>query len=248
MLHACSLSFWVMTFLSSATKGQHGHPGQKVLEYLAQLQQQNALLKEALALSQKENALQQDLIARLEAQSVQQQEQITQLQEKVEALEAEIRRLKNLPPKPDIKPNTKPPDDSDDSPGDPPAADQSDETDPEGVPKRKVSKPDERTRNQRKPPPKAPPEKSISVPVCDVPPGSIWNGTTAFHVQDLELKATSVEYLLEQWITPDGTTITAKPRPACMGTIMGRHYKPAFFISISVAPLPNPSCWNGFGI
>ena len=30
------------------------------------------------------------------------------------------------------------------------------------------------------------------------------------------------------------------PRPACMGTIMGRHYKPAFFINISVAVLPNP--------
>ena len=183
-----------MNSLSSVTNAQHGHPGQKVLEYLAQLQQQNALLKGALALSQKEND-------KLGAQSVQLQEQIIQLQEKAEALEAEIRRLKKLPPKPDIKPNTKPPDDSDDSPGDPPATDQGDEADPDDVPRHKVSKPDERTRNQRKqppkPPPKPPPEKSISVPACNVPPGSTWNGTTAFHVQDLVIKATSVEYLLE---------------------------------------------------
>ncbi len=71
------------------------HSGQKVLEYLAQLQRHNALLRESLALPQKENVLQQ--------------EQITQLKEVVEALEAEIRRLKKLPPKPDIKPITKPP-------------------------------------------------------------------------------------------------------------------------------------------
>ena len=120
-----------MNLLSSVSNTQHDHPGQKILEYLAQLQQHNALLKEslalsqkalaqsreALALSQKENALQQELIAKLQAQDAQQQEQITQLQEKVEVPEAEIRCLKKLPPKPDIKPNTRSPDDSDDSPG-----------------------------------------------------------------------------------------------------------------------------------
>ena len=201
----------------------------KSWEYLAQLQQHNALLKESLALTQKalallqkENALQQEIIARLQAQDVQQQEQTIQLQEEVEALKAEIRRLKKLPPKPDIKPNSKPPDDSDDSPSDLPATGQSDEADPDGVPKHKVSKPDESTRKQRKQPPKPPPEKSIPVPACDVPPGSTWNGTTPFHVQDLELKATSVEYLLAQWITPDGRTITAKP-PA---SLHGHHYGP----------------------
>ncbi len=214
---------------SSVISDRHGHSGQKVLAHLAQLQQQNALLKESLALSQRENALQQELITKLQAQHTQQQKQITQqqeqivqLQEKVEALEAEIRRLKKLPPKPDIKPNTKPPDDSDDSPGDPPAADQIDEADPDGVPKHKVGKPDERTRNQRKEPPKPPPEKSIPVSACDIPPGSTRNGFTPFHVQDLELKATSIEYLLEQWITSDGKTITAK-LPA---SFHGHHYGP----------------------
>ena len=58
-----------MNFLFPVT---NDHSGQKVLEYLAELQQHNALLKESLALSQKENALQQELTTEL-------QEQITQL-------------------------------------------------------------------------------------------------------------------------------------------------------------------------
>ncbi|WP_067518354.1 IS66 family transposase [Endozoicomonas ascidiicola] len=211
-----------MNFLSSSTNVELTHSGKKILEYLAQLQQQNALLQESLALTQKENALQQELISKLQEQHVQQQELITQLQGKVGALEAEIRRLKKLPPKPDIKPNSKPTDDSDDSSDDPPATDQNDEADPDSVPKRKVSKPDERTRKQRKQPPKPPPEKSIPVPAIDVPSGSTWNGTTPYHVQDLLLKATCVEYRLEQWITPDGKTITAKP-PA---SLHGHHYGP----------------------
>ncbi|UYM17692.1 DUF1601 domain-containing protein [Endozoicomonas euniceicola] len=43
-----------MNFPSSVTNAQHGYPGQKVLEYLAQLQQQNAWLKQPLDWSQKE--------------------------------------------------------------------------------------------------------------------------------------------------------------------------------------------------
>ncbi|UYM17702.1 DUF1601 domain-containing protein [Endozoicomonas euniceicola] len=43
-----------MNFPSSVTNAQHGYPGQKVLEYLAQLQQQNAWLKQPLGWSQKE--------------------------------------------------------------------------------------------------------------------------------------------------------------------------------------------------
>ncbi|UYM17700.1 DUF1601 domain-containing protein [Endozoicomonas euniceicola] len=43
-----------MNFPSSVTNAQHGYPGQKVLEYLVQLQQQNAWLKQPLDWSQKE--------------------------------------------------------------------------------------------------------------------------------------------------------------------------------------------------
>ena len=48
-------------------------------------------------------------VTQQQEQITRQQEQIIQLQGQVEALEAEICRLKKLPPKPDIKPNTKPP-------------------------------------------------------------------------------------------------------------------------------------------
>ena len=130
-----------MNPLSSVSNTQHDHPGQKILEYLAQLQQHNALLRESLALSQKALAQSRETLALSQKENALQQEQITQLQEKVEVPEAEIRRLRQLPPKPDIKPNTRLPDDSDDSPGDPPAIDQTDEADPDGVPKHKVSKP-----------------------------------------------------------------------------------------------------------
>ncbi|UYM17687.1 DUF1601 domain-containing protein [Endozoicomonas euniceicola] len=43
-----------MNFSSSVTNAQHGYPDQKVLEYLAQLQQRNAWLKQPLDWSQKE--------------------------------------------------------------------------------------------------------------------------------------------------------------------------------------------------
>ena len=36
------------------------------------------------------------------------------------------------------------------------------------------------------------------------------------------IKATSVEYFLDQWITPDGKTVTAKP-PV---NLRGHHYGP----------------------
>ena len=153
----------------------------------------------------------------------QQQEQIIQLNALVEALEAEIRRLKKLPAKPDIKPNTKPPDDDPESHDDEESAtENNDGGNSDASHKRKVKKPNEKTRKQRKQPPKPPAEDSISIAVTDVPQGSTWNGTTPFHVQELTIQTSSFEYLLEQWMTPDGQTITAKP-PA---DLQGHHYGP----------------------
>lgn len=153
----------------------------------------------------------------------QQQEQIIQLKEQIELLEAEIRRLKKLPARPDIKPNTKPPDDDTGSPdGDPSAPEGNDGASPDTSSKQKVKKPNERTRKQRKQPRKPAAEKSIPIAATDVPEGSIRNGTTPFHVQELVIQTSSIEYLLEQWVTPDGQTITAKP-PA---SLHGHHYGP----------------------
>lgn len=153
----------------------------------------------------------------------QQQEQIIQLKEQIKLLEAEIRRLKKLPAKPDIKPNTKPPDDDAGSPdGDPSAPEGNDGASPDTTSKQKVKKPNEKTRKQRKQPRKPSAEKSIPIAATDVPEGSIRNGTTPFHVQELTIQTSSIEYLLEQWVTPDGQTITAKP-PA---SLHGHHYGP----------------------
>ena len=152
------------------------------------------------------------------------QEQLIQQKELIETLEAEIRRLKNLPAKPDIKPNKKPSDDegSENPEGKDLATTDSGKPDSDASQKRKVEKPNERTRKQRKQPPAPPAEESISIAATDVPQGSTWNGTTPFHVQELTIQASSLEYLLEQWISPDGQTITAKP-PA---DLQGHHYGP----------------------
>ena len=126
----------------------------------------------------------------------QQQEQIIQLKEQIELLEAEIRRLKKLPVKPDIKPNTKPPDDdTDSSDGGPSTPEGDDGASPENSSKHKVKKPNEKTRKQRKQPRKPSVEKSIPIAATDVPQGSIRNGTTPFHVQELTIQTCSIEYL-----------------------------------------------------
>ena len=97
----------------------------------------------------------EDLSPSLLEYIVKQQELITQQQARIEVLEAEIIRLKKLNPKPNIKPNTKPPDDSDSD--DPPDSSDSASTDSTGnndAPSRKseVDKPDDSTRKKRSQP------------------------------------------------------------------------------------------------
>ena len=142
-----------MNFPASVTNTQHDHPGQKVLEYLAQLQQHNALLKASLALSQKALARSQKALALSQKENTLQQELITRLQ--INASNHPSHLLKRA---------------------------------------------------------------YLSRPVMFLRglPGM------AFHVQDLVIKPTSVEYLLDQWITPDGKTVTDRP-PA---RLHGHHYGP----------------------
>ena len=157
-----------------------------------------------------------NLVAQQQEQISQQQGQIAKLQALVEALQAEIRRLKKLPPKPDIKPNTKPKDD--DKKGDNGSDD--DNEPPDNLGTRKVEKPGERTRKSRQPPDKPATEKIITVEVPDVPPGSTPNGFSSYSVQELTIQAITVEYHLQQWLMPDGQTITAKPPES----LNGHHY------------------------
>ena len=159
------------------------------------------------------------LVAQQQEQIVQQQEQIATLQALVETLQAEIRRLKKLPPKPDIKPNKKPKQgESGDNSG------SGDDKQPSGNSERpKVNKPNEKTPKHRQQPSKPPIETTLSVEASNVPPGSTRNGFSTYYVQELNIQAITVEYRLEQWLTPDGQTITAKPPKS----LHGHHYGPA---------------------
>ncbi len=115
-----------------------------------------------------------EFITQQQEQIAQQQEQIVQLQRQVEVLEAEIRRLKKLPAKPDIQPNTAPHDDAAESSegNEQSAVEDNDTAEPDATLTRQVNKPDEKTRKQRKQPSKPAPEKSVTIEVTGVPPGS----------------------------------------------------------------------------
>ena len=134
-------------------------------------------------------------------------------------------RLKKLNPKPNIKPNTKPPDDS--GSDDPPDSSDSGSTDsPENddAPDRKseVDKPDDSTRKKRSQPPSPPVSEEHSLSPEDIPEGSVRHGRESFTFQELEIKAKTVRYWLEQWLTPEGKTISGRP-PECL---QGHHFGP----------------------
>ena len=174
---------------------------------------------------------QQELIARQQAQIAQLQARIVQLMERdvqqqtrIEALENEIIRLKKLNPKPNIKPNTKPPDDS--GSDDPPDSGDSGSVDSSGnneTPDRKseVEKPDDSTRQKRTQPPSPPVSEEHHLPPEDIPEGSVRHGRESFTVQELEIKAKTVRYWLEQWLTPDGKTISGRPPDSLHGHHFG---------------------------
>ncbi|MGI9281601.1 MAG: hypothetical protein ACR2PX_18495, partial [Endozoicomonas sp.] len=176
---------------------------------------------------------QQEQIAQQQEQIVQQQEQIVQLQERdvqqqarIEALESEIIRLKKLNPKPNIKPNTKPPDDSDSNSSPPNSdedADPDDSEDDDSLSRKsEVEKPDDATRRQRSQPPSPPVSEEHSVTPDGIPEGSVRHGRESFTVQELEIKARSVRYWLEQWLTPEGKTISGRPPDS----LSGQHFGP----------------------
>jgi len=108
-------------------------------------------------------------------------EQIHQMREELQALRDEVARLKKQKPKPKIGPSKM-----------------------DGK-KRKSGK----KRKRKKKPPLQADEKKI-VKVKDVPAGSEFKGYADFFVQELIIKSVTTCYQREQWLTPDGKTITAK--------------------------------------
>ncbi|MGO0305657.1 TcfC E-set like domain-containing protein [Endozoicomonas acroporae] len=137
---------------------------------------------------------------------------LIQQQTRIEQLENEIARLKKLNTRPNLKPNTKPPEDNDQGT---PGAGQ-DENDSDDKPddssgddhKRKVNKPDESTPRQRSQPPCPPVSEEEVIAPEDIPEGSVRHGREPYTVQEMEIKVKTIRYWLEQWLTPEGKTIT----------------------------------------
>ncbi|WP_051789247.1 IS66 family transposase [Endozoicomonas montiporae] len=171
-------------------------------------------------------AQQQEQIAQQQEQIVQLKEQAVILQTRIEALENEIIRLKKLNPKPDIKPNTKPPPPDDDPSGstsclDENADDKESEDGESYSRKSEVERPDDTTRRQRSRPDSPPVSEEHCLSPDDIPEGSVRHGRESFTVQELEIKAKSVRYWLEQWLTPEGKTISGRPPDSLHGHHFG---------------------------
>jgi hypothetical protein len=54
-------------------------------------------------------------------------------------------------------------------------------------------------------------DETIKVPPVRIPPGSRYLGTREYDVQDLIIKTHNIRYLLEEWLTPDGSYISGEP-------------------------------------
>ena len=167
-------------------------------------------------------AQQQELITQQQEQIIQLQEREVQLLARIEVLESEIVRLKKRNPKPDIKPNTKPPDDSDSGNGNGHNSSQPPENSDEPSRKSEVEKPDDTTRSRRSSPPSPPVTEEHSIAPEDIPEGSVRHGREPFTVQELEIKAKSVRYWLEQWLTPEGKTLSGR----LPNSLHGHHFGP----------------------
>ena len=136
----------------------------------------------------------------------QQQDTITRLEQRVDQLEVEVARLKNLPARPRIKPSAldKDPDDDDPPPG---SAGRS-----MGKGKRPGSnKRRKRTRIHR---------TQIIAPE-DLPPGSRLLGYQDYLVQDMLIEPCNTRYRLARYRTPDGTHVTGTLPSHLNGTHFG---------------------------
>ncbi|MFB3084086.1 MAG: transposase [Gammaproteobacteria bacterium] len=124
---------------------------------------------------------------------------IADLEERVHALEAEVRRLKKLPPRPSIKPSAldKDRDDDDDEP---PGS-------PSSAAKRK--RPGSAKRKKR-----LKIHRSVVIAPEYLPPGSRFRGYQNFLVQDLTIRAFNTQYRLARYATPSGEYLVGKlPEP-----------------------------------
>jgi len=133
------------------------------------------------------------LFEQYQAGDQQHRARIAELEERVRALEAEVRRLKKLPPRPNLKPGAL--DEHRDDDDSPPGA--------------SSAQPHKRT-HAGKPKKRLKIHRSVVIEPPDVPPGSRLRGYRDFTVQDLLIEPHNTRYCLARYATPDGRYLVGK--------------------------------------
>ncbi len=138
----------------------------------------------------------------------QQQDTINRLEQRVDQLEAEVARLKGLPPRPKIKPSTLSKDDDDD---DPPTGGAE-----KGRSAGKAKRPGSKKRRKR-----TRIHRSQIIPPEDLPPGSRFLGYQDYLVQDMRIEPCNTRYRLARYRTVNGTFLTGQLPAHLQGTHFG---------------------------
>jgi len=129
---------------------------------------------------------------------------IGELEQRVCALEAEVQRLKNLPPRPNIKPSALDQDRDDDDP--PPGGGAS------GLSKRQRRRSGKRNKRLSI-------HRRVVINPEYLPSGSRFRGYRDFTVQDLLIAPLNTQYRLARYETPNGEHLVAKlPHTSTMPT------------------------------
>lgn len=137
------------------------------------------------------------------------QQQVTtaRLEARIDQLEAEVARLKKLPPRPKIKPSTLGKDDDED----PPAGGSN-----HGSSISKRQRPGSKKRHKR-----IKVHRSVIIPPQDLSPGSCLLGYQDYLVQDLLIEPCNTRYRLARYRTPDGVLVTGQLPVHLQGTHFG---------------------------
>lgn len=139
------------------------------------------------------------------------QQNLQQQHERIEVLEAEVARLKNLPKKPKIRPSTLPKDDGSDDSGDPGQGGDNGSTG-------KSSKPRQRKK-------KLTIHKNEVIKPDNLPIGSRLLGYQDYTLQDLLIQPYNTLYRLARYRTPDGLILVGKLPTYLQGSHFGTTLK-----------------------
>ena len=138
------------------------------------------------------------LLERYQAREEHHHAVIATLEQRVRALEAELRRLQNLPPRPNIKPSALNQDRDDD---DPPPGGGAAVASPRQ--RRRPTKRNKRNKRLRI-------HHTTVIEPAQVPPGSRLRGYRDFYVQDLLIAPCNTRYRLARYDTPSGEHLVGK--------------------------------------